>query len=432
MALPPGPPLPPSAQAVLWALRPIPFMRACRRRYGPAFTVRLAGLGEHVFLGDPADIRAVFTGDHEILRAGEANTLLASVLGRRSVLMLLDGSEHLARRRLMLPPFRGRLERYAGMIAGLTEEEVARWPAGRPLELRPRMQALTMEIILRVVFGMAEPGRLDALRAQVTALLRLAASPAAMLPWVRRDLGGASPWARLQAGRARVEAMLAEEVRARRASPATAGEDPLSVLALARGEDGRPLPEDDLASELLMLVIAGHETTATALAWACERLARHPRALARLAAEAAGGGGHAYADAVARETLRVRSPLSIVARRLAAPLEMAGHDLPAGTIVAPCLFLAHRDPGRFPEPEAFRPERFLEGGAHTAAWVPFGGGTRHCLGAGFALLEMRVVLTAVARRATLAPVGARGERPRRRAIVLAPARGGRVVLGPRR
>jgi cytochrome P450 len=426
MALPPGPRSPAPVQTVRWALRPVPFMEACRRRYGEVFTVRLVALGPVVFLADPAAVREVFTGDGTRFEAGEGNRILEPVVGSRSVL-LLDGREHLRQRRLLLPPFHGeRLRAYAGLVREAAERDLASWPLGRPFPLRERMQAITLQIIAHAVFGV-EPARGAQLRAALRGMLDVTGRSAvvAMVPALQRDFGPWSPWARFRRARGAVDALVYAEIARRRAEPP--GPDVLSLLLEATDEDGQKLSDEEVRDELVTLLVAGHETTATALAWAFERLLRHPAAMARLRDEV-GRGEEAYLEAVVKETLRLRSVLSIVVRRLVEPTELAGHALPAGARVAPCLHLVHRSPRLHPEPTRFRPERFLDGGPEPYTWIPFGGGTRRCLGAGFALLEMREVLRAVVLQADLRPALPGSEGTRRRGVTLSPAGDALAVL----
>jgi cytochrome P450 len=408
-------------------------MEACLRRYGRLFTVRLAQIGTFVFVADPEPIKQIFIGDPEQLRAGEANEPLEPVLGNRSIL-LLDGAEHLRQRKLMLPPFHGeRLVRYGELMAEIADRDLDGWPLGRTFRLQPRLQAITLEVILRVVFGVEEAERLARLRKVLARLMNATARPVAMAPWLRRDLGPWSPWARFKRMLEEVDATLYEEIAARRSDPRLADRDDIfSMLVRARDEDGQAMTDRELRDELMTLLVAGHETTATALAWTFELLFRHPAALERASAEAAGGSGHEYADAVVKEALRLRSPIPVVARRLTAPMKLDGHELPAGTRVAPCIYLTHRLPDVYPEPEAFRPERFVEQPADTYSWLPFGGGVRRCLGASFATFEMRVVLQTVLARARLRAASRRPARVTRRAIVLAPSRGVEAVLEERR
>jgi cytochrome P450 len=436
MGFPPGPRLPALVQTLLWVLRPTQFLEWCWRRYGDPFTLRLSHVGELVVLADPAAIKAVFTGDPDLLLAGEGNRVLEPVVGRHSVL-LLDGAEHLRHRRLLLPPFHGaRMHHYGARIAEITRRELDRWPVGVPLALRPSMQAITLEVILRVVFGIEEAARLAEIRGLLQRTLDLAASRPLLflLLWLPRSYTR-RPWgprARFQQALARVDALLLDEIGRRRQAPATAGRDDiLSLLLEARDEHGALLTDGELRDELMTLLVAGHETTATALAWAFERLLRAPDALARLQGELAQGGG-AYLDAVLKETLRLRPIIPIVVRRLAAPLGLQGYALPTGAHVAPCIYLVQRRPDVYPDPAAFRPERFLDRPADPYAWIPFGGGVRRCLGASFATYEMEVVLATVLAEARLRPARRAAEPIRRRSLTFAPARDGVVVLEERR
>jgi cytochrome P450 family 135 len=405
-------------------------MERARRRYGDVFTVRLAQVGTFVFTTDPDTLKTVFTAGPDKLRAGEANVALEPVLGSRSVL-LLDGAEHIRQRRLMLPPFHGeRLRGYENLIAEIASEEMRGWPLGEPLVLQPRMQAVTLEVILRVVFGMDRGPRLVRLRELLKQLLTVATRPWALVPWLRRDLGRFSPWARFVEVRDAVDQAIFDEIARRRDDPSL-GErtDIFSMLMQARDEDGRPLTDRELRDELITLLVAGHETTATGLAWAFERMVRHRNGgaagLERLAAD----GAREYADAVVQETLRLRPPIPIVARRVVnEPFQLGSHEIPVGTMVAPCIYLVHRRADLYPDPYRFRPERFLESAPETYAWLPFGGGMRRCIGASFAVLEMSTILQTVARELRLAPAGGGPELISRRAIVFAPSRGGEVVV----
>src|SRR3954469_1193478 len=297
--LPPGPSWPPMLQTAAWIARPGPFMERATRRFGDAFTVRLAQVGTFVFTTDPGTLKTVFTTGPDRLRAGEANIALEPVLGSRSVL-LLDGAEHIRQRRLMLPPFHGeRLRGYEDLIAEIAAEEAERWPSGEPLTLQPRMQAITLEVILRVVFGMDRGPRLVELREQIKRLLDVTTRPWALVPPLRRNLGRFSPWMRFLAVRNAVDDVLFAEIASRRDDPGLADRtDIFSLLLQARDEDGQPLSDQELRDELITLLVAGHETTATGLAWAFERLVRAPGALERL------GGDEEYAEAVVHETLR--------------------------------------------------------------------------------------------------------------------------------
>lgn len=425
--LPPGPRLPRAAQTLAWIKRPGPWLERCRDEHGDTFTLRIAGQETWVVLSHPDAVREVFTADPATLRAGEANELLLPVLGPRSVL-LLDGAEHLAERRLLLPPFHGeRLKAYAALIDSVAEAEVAAWPRGSPVELLPRLRALTLEVILRAVFGVEDAGRRARLRAALEALLEWTTSPRRFAPMLLLGPRRVDRLGLLRGVLEPVDRLLAEEIASRRtAADRGRREDVLSLLLDARREDGSALTDAELRDELVTLLVAGHETTASALGWALERLVRHPAAWQRLRDEARAGES-VYAEAVVRETLRLRPVLAIVLRRLTVPTTIAGHPLPAGISLAPCIHLVHRRAALYPDPHRFRPERFLETPPTTYGWIPFGGGIRRCLGASFALEEMRRVLSVVAARADLRPGEAGSEPTVRRAVTLAPGRGARVV-----
>src|SRR5574341_1199752 len=435
MGYPPGPRLPVWVQTLLWVLRPTHFLERCLRRSGDPFTIRLSHVQHLVVLTDPSAIKTVFTGDPDLRLAGEGNRILEPLVGRHSVL-LLDGAEHFRHRRLLLPPFHGeRLHRYGERMAAMARREVERWPVGVPVALRPRLQAITLEVIMRVVFGIEEAERLDQVRTLLQQVLDLAArrSLLFLLFWLPRPHTGRpwGPWARFQRAVARVDAVLVGEIDRRRREPSTADrEDILSLLLQARDEQGEPMTDGELRDELITLLVAGHETTATSLAWAFEGLLCSPGPLARVRGEIPQGGGP-YLDAVIKEALRLWPVIPIVVRRLAAPMEFQGHALPAGAHVAPCIYLAHRRPDVYPDPATFRPERFLNGPADPFAWLPFGGGTRRCLGASFALYGMKAVLATILGEARLRPTPRPPEPIRRRGLTFAPARDALVVLEER-
>ncbi|HVS28958.1 MAG TPA: cytochrome P450 [Solirubrobacteraceae bacterium] len=427
--LPPGPRYPRALQTFGWIARPGPFMERCQARYGDMFTLRVANEGTWVFLADPAAVKQVFTGDPRLLRAGEANVILGPILGDKSVL-LLDEPEHMAQRKLMLPPFHGeRMQRYRDLIAEITEREIARWPVGEPLALWPQMQAITLEVIMRAVFGVDEGQRLDRLRERLRLMLDWTTDRSRLVRMAVLGPARMRTHAPLRRVLGSVDEVLLEEIRLRRDDPAVGERDDiLSMLVQARHEDGSPMADNELRDELMTLLVAGHETTATSLAWAIERLVRHPDKLARLRDEAASDDDDAYADAVCKETLRLRPVLPIVLRRLTEPMEIGGRMLPAGVSVAPCIYLVHRREDVYPEPRAFRPERFLESPAGTYTWIPFGGGVRRCLGATFALFEMKTVLRTLVTRVQLRPGSPEAERITRRAITMTPGRGAEVVI----
>jgi cytochrome P450 family 135 len=430
--LPPGPKLPAAIQMGEWIVRPIPFLERCRRKYGDFFTARFM-FGNVVFVADPEVIKEVFKGDPDTFHAGEGNaTPLEPVVGQHSVL-LLDGPEHMRQRKLMLPSFHGeRMQRYGPLMAEITEREVERWPVGHAFGLRPRTQAITLEIIMRAVFGIEDAERLERLRDRLSRLLDIGMQRTALagiaLPALRNTVGRRL-WARFQRLRADVDEVLFDEIARRRDAPdAAERDDVMSVLLLARDEDGRPMTDQELRDELMTLLVAGHETTATTLAWAFYLLLRHPPVLARLEAEIEAGESDEYLQAVIKETLRVRPVIPGVIRKLTAPVELNGYELPTGTRVAPNIYLTHRRPEIYPQPERFRPERFLESSADTYSWIPFGGGIRRCLGASFATYELKVVIPTILRQVRLRAADDREESIRRRAITFVPERDARVVV----
>ncbi len=424
--------MPVSLQTLGWALRPMPFMERCRARYGDVFTLRIRNENTWVFLADPEDVKRVFTGNPEVLRAGEANAILEPVLGSRSVL-LLDEPEHMRHRKLMLPSFHGeRMQGYEQLMADITRADIERWPVGEPFALMPRMQAVTLEVIMRAVFGVTEADRLEHLRDVLRGAIRWLTNPRQLALLVALGPLRIQRNRRFRAMLDPVDEAVLAEIRRRRGEPDLAErEDILSLLVQARYEDGAGMSDEELRDELLTLLVAGHETTATSLSWAFERLLRHPAKLERLRAEAVAGESEEYLDAVVKETLRMRPVLPIVLRKLTEPMELGGYTIPAGVAVAPCIHLLHRREDLYPQPRAFMPERFLERPAGTYTWIPFGGGVRRCLGASFALLEMKRVLQTVLREVELRAAEPASERVVRRSITLNPQHGTRVVVARR-
>jgi cytochrome P450 family 135 len=406
-ALPPGPKAPAAAQTIEWVARPTDLLRRSAARFGEPFTLRtLWADAPMVLVSDPETVKRVYAAPEEELRGGASSTVLEPFAGPSSIL-LTSGEAHMRQRKLMLPPFHGkRMEEHRATVAALAEAEVARWTPGGPLRTLPRMQELTLDVILRVVLGAPDPRLRAAIRAALdmtTSLPRLIALSLAPR--------GSAPWRPFMRAVERVDALLRAEIRARRGSGAVVDE------LIAAGAS-----EDELRDQVVTLLAAGHETTAGSLAWACERLARHPRVVARLRED-----GAAYLDATVKEVLRTRPVLSITPRKTVQPFTVGRWTLPPGVHVTPCLYLAHRRPELWPDPTAFRPERFLEGAPAPYSWLPFGGGTRRCAGAAFATMELHEVLRAVVCRFDLRPDHAAGERMRRRGVTLAPSRGGRIV-----
>jgi cytochrome P450 len=432
-ALPRGPRVPPLALTLVWALAPTWVMDRCARRYGDAFTLTFGPSGRKlVMLSDPAAVKAVFTAPPEVAPSAAGASPIAPVMGPSSVITL-TGPEHMRQRKLLLPPFHGeRMREYEDVIVQATRRSMAEWPLGEPMRLSVRTRAITLEVILRAVFGV-EAERMGALRDAIGGLLTPGQTPALLLAALRRPVE-ARPTGAIGRALDHLDEVIYAEIARRRAQEDLAERtDILSLLMLARDENGLEMTDGELRDELVTLLLAGHETTATSVAWAVERLVRHPHKLARLVAEIDAGEGDEYMQAVISETLRVRPVVPMVVRVLQAPLTVGGRELPAGARVVPSIYLTNRNPKVYEAPSEFMPERFLERPPETFSWIPFGGGIRRCIGASFATLEMKLILQTVL--GELAPsvparggrLWRRGEWNRRRAITLVPAAGARVT-----
>jgi cytochrome P450 len=432
MTLPPGSREPAALQTRRFLSNPVELMEDARQRYGQTFTVRIVRGGRLVFLSDPPSIKALFAADRDNIVAPGRNVVLAPLVGSRS-LLLINGPEHLARRKLMLPPFHGeRMRAYERVMEEATERKIASWTPNGPFPLHPSMQAITLEVIMRAVFGVDED-RSDQLRTRLTEILAATRSPFMIgfgprIPGIRR----LPRIRRVERWIAETDAILAELIASRRDDPDLADRDDiLSMLVAARDDQGEGMDNAEIRDQLLTLLLAGHETTATGLAWAFDLLFRNPAALERLLAEVERGDETTYLDAVVEETLRLRPVVLFVGRQLRKPMELGGYDLPVGTVVGPSIYLAHTRPDVFPEPYAFRPERFLEGSPETYSWIPFGGGTRRCIGAAFAQFEMRVVLRTILRNVELLPGSPEPEQIVRRNVTLSPRNGTPAIMARR-
>jgi cytochrome P450 family 135 len=427
--LPPGPRMPRALQTAIWSRQAQWMLEQSRARFGAMFTLQIAYEGTWVMVSDPELVKRVFTGDPKVFHAGEGNQILRPILGDNSVLVL-DEKPHIGQRRLLLPPFHGeRMQGYGEKMTEIAVREIESWPTGSPYKLRPRMQAITLEIIIETVFGVHDRARMDPLRAALRDFLDLTTNPAILLPvlMIGPDRINRVPVFRRRVER--VDELIGREIAERRAAEdLEQRDDILSLLVAARHEDGSPMSDSEIRDELLTLLVAGHETTATALSWAMERLSRHPDKLERLRAEALAGGDEPYLTATIQETLRLRPVIVLVIRKLTEAVELGGYELPAGTRVTPSIHLVHRDPEIYPEPDRFLPERFLDNPPGTYTWIPFGGGVRRCLGAAFAQFEMQVVLRELVKRRQVTPARPKPERPFRRAITETPRHDAEVVL----
>lgn len=425
--LPPGPNNSSLVQTMRWAFRPLPFMAENRRRYGDSFSVRFLGFERPmVLISDPAAIKALYTERAHGMPPGR-NIILEPIVGSRS-LLIQEGAEHLSRRKLMLPPFHGeRMRSYEAVVEEVVAAEIDSWPIGREFPVHARMQAITLEVILRAVFGVSQGPRLDRLRGMLETVLQETAAPTRQLIGLATRRFGGGPWARFEGKLREVDELLYAEIREHRARGGLEERDDiLSMLMLAEFEDGGAMGDEELRDQLMTLLLAGHETTATALAWTFDLLLRHPAAVGRLRDSLAAGEDE-YLRATISESLRLRPVIPLAGRRLATELLADGLTLPAGTDVTPAIWLTHTRADLYPEPFAFRPERFLESPPDTYGWIPFGGGIRRCIGAAFAEYEMRTILREFVERAELAPVDPAPEGVRVRNITLAPAKGTRVI-----
>jgi len=425
-ALPPGPRTPGILQALLFARDPLRSTLHMHRRFGEPFTVGSPGFGTSVIFSSPELVKQIVTGDPQVFHAGLANAPIRPVLGPWS-LLALDRAPHMQQRKLLLPPFHGeRLRSYAELIAELAEREVASWPAGEPFRLHERMERLTLEAILEVVFGIADEQRKDELRRLLPLLLR---SSRMLVFWgalMHRDVGPIRPRATFRARRGAVDALLYAEIAERRAmapEERARRKDILSMLVEAEHEDGTPMGDAEIRDQLATLVLAGHETTATALTWAVDLLQRNPHVLARLRAEP---DDAAYLDAVVREVLRIRPVVPVVGRTVTEPVRIGEHAIPAGTDLAAAILVTHHREDVWPEPSRFRPERFLDGEVPAYGWLPFGGGVRRCIGASFAQFEMATILRVLV-RSPLRLAVRRPEPIRATGVTIVPGRGVRVV-----
>jgi cytochrome P450 len=411
-----------------FALAPLETLRAWHSRYGNVFTVRFAVFGTGVYVAEPSAIKELFTGDQSDLLAGEANSFMEPVLGPSSVLVL-DGQEHMRQRKLLLPPFQGpRVASFRSLIRDVAEREIATWRPGARVVIRQRMQALTFEVICRAVFGVTEAHRVARLRDALTAVID--SSPLYMVsPLMRADRGPLSPGHRFVSRLRVADSLLLEEIARRRREPDLEDRtDVLSLLLRAVDDDGRPMSDAELRDELFTMLGAGHETTATGLAFAFDLLLHNPSTLARLRSELEAGQGDAYLDAVVKETLRLRPVIDAAERTLTKPRLVAGWELPSGVKVYPGIALVQMREDLYPQAREFRPERFIDEQAESYTWLPFGGGIRRCLGAGLALAEMAEVLRVAIPSLELRAVRDRPDPVILRNVTLAPRLGVEVEV----
>jgi len=430
--LPPGPSIPAALQMMGFWSRPIASMERARARYGKRFTVRLLGAPPFVIHSEPDHIKEIFAAPPDVLHPGEGARLLEPIVGANS-LILLDEAPHLEQRKLLLPALHGeRMNGLDGLMREVTEREVASWPRDEPFVTHDRLTGLTLDIILRAVFGLDPGPRLDEMRSLLTGILEFSMSPTSMIPFAQRSWFGGGPFVEFARLRERTDELIFELVAERRAEGGDR-DDVLAMLLEARHEDGSPMSEQELRDELMTMLTAGHETTASQLSWAFAILAREPRVQDELAAEIDRGDGEEYLTATVQEILRRRPVLPNAEPRLVKKeVEIGGWTFPPDVCLIANAYLLHHDADVYPDPYSFRPERFVGEKPGTYTWIPFGGGRRRCIGAAFASLEMRTVLRAVLETARLEPGADAPEHTRRRAITISPKQGGRTVLRDRK
>jgi cytochrome P450 len=420
--------------AVRWLGRPAATLEAARARYGDVWTLRLLAGNNFVFVSDPDLIEPVLNADPEVLLGGAAHQRVATALLGEGSLLLLDEPEHSELKDLIMPPFNAdHVQQYRAGMTRVVEREVETWPLNEPISMLPRMQWIALNVIMTTAFGGTEGEELETLRSRIQDLLDVSESPLRMgRVHLAHSRNKGYPKVFVRVRDAANEAIYTVLESIRNDPRLEERADVLSMLIRARRKDGSPLSDSQLRDQIITFMIQGHASTATALSWTIERVTRHPQVVERLREEALGNGPGEYTAAVIKESLRARPPLPIAGARLVSrPYRLGEYELPAGTMVAVCIYLLHRDPRLYPEPDRFRPERFLDGEPGRYEWIPFGGGPRHCIGASFALTQMEIVLSTIVARTRLAPTEQADEKIRRRGVGLSPRHGGRVIVQER-
>ena len=432
--LPSGPQSPPLWQIIQWLGRPLEFMESCAHRYGDLFTLDFGRPDPIVFCSHPKAIETLFTAAPECFETGAANQIMLPLLGESS-LVLLDGDRHQRMRQLLMPPFHGdRMRTYGDLIVQVTEKIANTWTIGQPFLIRPSIQNISIQVIMKAVFGVSDPQRSQALQRLMPEFLELTGSPFSssllFLRGLQRDLGAWSPWGRFVRLRSQLDQLIYQEIAQRRAEKDPSRTDILALLLAARDEAGAPLTDGELRDELMTLLFAGHETTASAITWALYWIHYLPEVYDRLMAELQTCPDLQdpkvlmrlpYLNAVCQETLRIYpvAPISFP-RRTLRPVQVMNHEIPAGTVLMSCIYLTHRRPELYPHPDEFRPWRFLERQFSAYEYIPFGGGDRRCIGMAFAQFEMKLVLAALLSRFRLRLTNSQPLKPKRRGITLAP------------
>jgi unspecific monooxygenase len=442
MKLPEGPTSPAIVQLIQWIIDPLEFLDSCAKRYGDTFTVNLRNFEPFVFLSHPQAIREIFTTDPKRFDSGRGNKILESLVGENS-LSLLDGDRHRQQRRLIMPPFHGeRMQAYSQLIGDITEQVASQWQVGKPICIRDQMQDITLQVIMQAVFGLQEGARYQRLKPLLAALLNMTDSPVSssllFLKFLQQDWGAWSPWGRFVRRRQQIYQLLQAEIDERRDQSHLEGDDVLSLMMSARDEQGQPMTDAELKDELMTLLFAGHETTATALAWAFYWIHKRPEVYEKLIQELDSLGTHPepiaiaklpYLTAICQETLRIY-PVAFIAfpRITKAPMQIMGRDYDANTTLFPAIYLTHHRQDIYAEPEQFQPERFLERQFSPYEYLPFGGSSRRCVGLALAQMEMKLVLATILSHYQLALRDTKPVKPKRRGFTVSPTGGVQMVI----
>lgn len=435
-------PLSPFRQLLNWIFRPYSFLDDCTQKYGDTFTVHLAGNTPLVFVSDPQIIKEIFAKDAQLFNAGQNNKILKPLLGNQS-LLLLDGKRHKRERKMLMPPFHGEaIHSYSATICQITQEAIQEWQTGEKFLASRAMQKITLELIVQIIFGLKEGKRYEQLKSLLVSLLNLTGSPLGSLmlffPKLQQDFGAWSPWGKVIRQRQQIYDLLQTEIESRRQQPSLLGTDVLSLMLLARDETGQPMADLELKDELMTMLVAGHETTATVLSWALYWIHRLPEVKTKLQEELSSLANDAeylqitnlpYLSAVISETLRICPILPITfPRTTQQDLEIKDRFFVAQTRLAPCVYLLHQREDLYPDAQTFKPERFLERKYSASEFIPFGGGNRRCLGYALAMLEIKLVLATILTNCSLKQVGTKPAKPMRRGVTIAPSNGVPLVL----
>jgi cytochrome P450 len=431
--LPPAAPLPGALQTLACYLRPLTYLERCRARFGDSFSIYPVDMPPLVFLCASKDIRAIVTAPATVLHPGVGGSAIAPIVGEDSF-MLREEDEHLTVRRTILPAFHKRLiGEHADTVAHIVEREVASWPLDSAFALHPYLRSLTLKVILKTVFGDGDASSaLEALHRTLLSMLSATASPVFQEPRLRRAPLWRGAWRRFVRCREEADELFLAIIRQRRERPHV-GEGILDLLLAARGADGSPASLRWVRDNLMSVILAGHETTASELAWAFQLIAHHPAVQRRLAAEIDEAAGEEYLAATVHEVLRHRPVfLFAIPRAVVQPIEIGGRTYTHPTRLLGCIYLLHHDPAWYRDPHEFRPERFLGSPPSHLTWIPWGGGRKRCPGHGLAMLEMHTVLRTVLATRTVMPAASHIERARWRSVIVTPHAGSRVILRERR